>query len=150
MASNACDCGSKLTYSKCCRPLHRGEVIADTPVRQVRARYCAFARKEVDFLWRTLHPLNEERKGDENEVRRMLRDACQTLKFSHLHLIGDRDGSVLFLSEMYEKGKDRSFLERSEFEQDAGEWKYVRGRSRPCKAEQVPSLSWERDAEGPW
>ncbi|WP_084703264.1 YchJ family protein [Actinomyces sp. S4-C9] len=49
-----CPCGSAKPYEQCCGPFHRG---GNPPTVELlmRARYCAFARKDRDFLLRTWH-----------------------------------------------------------------------------------------------
>lgn len=49
-----CPCGSAKPYEQCCGPFHRG---GNPPTAELlmRARYCAFARKDRDFLLRTWH-----------------------------------------------------------------------------------------------
>ncbi|MGL5046562.1 MAG: YchJ family protein, partial [Shewanella sp.] len=55
-----CPCGSRISYQKCCAPLHihvdSGEVIARTPEQLMRSRYCAFVLKNFDYILKTHHP----------------------------------------------------------------------------------------------
>lgn len=148
MAAPLCECGgasdeSQRSYAQCCRPIHRNERRAEAPARLVRARFCAFARRELDFLWRTLHPHHPDRQLPEEEFRRTLRQAFTQLKYVRLHVIEQREPEVLFLAELYEKGKERSFLEKSFFARDQGEWKYLRGTHRSCSVRELASLRWE-------
>ncbi len=60
-AVEACPCGSSLGYMKCCGKLHKeskayGEA---TPEQVVRARYSAYAKREIDFIIGSTHPLNK-------------------------------------------------------------------------------------------
>lgn len=54
-AVEACPCGSGLGYMKCCGKLHKDpEAFADaTPAQVVRARYSAYAKREVRGLERS-------------------------------------------------------------------------------------------------
>jgi len=105
----------------------------------MRSRYSAFALKEVDYLWRTLHPQHPDRSRPEEEVKRELRQSASTFKYTGLRIL-DAEGPdaggrarVLFHARLFEKGKDRSFLEASLFLHDGTGWRYVSGvpRSAP-------------------
>lgn len=52
----SCPCGSGRAYGNCCEPLHRGTANAETAEAVMRARYCAFVKKEIDYLDRSYHP----------------------------------------------------------------------------------------------
>ncbi|KAL7537910.1 hypothetical protein ACHAXR_008151 [Thalassiosira sp. AJA248-18] len=61
-AAAPCPCGSGLGYAKCCGKLHKdAKAYADATAEQVvRARYSAYAKREVDFIVGSTHPLNEK------------------------------------------------------------------------------------------
>ncbi len=131
-----CSCSSALRYSQCCSPLHRGEREAQSPEQLMRSRFCAFARKQLPYLRRTLHPSHPDASRPEADVLRELRASAQGYRYVRLHILGT-DGPdargvarVLFLAELFEHGKNRSFVELSEFEQVAGAWRYARGEAR--------------------
>lgn len=52
----ACPCGSAKNYTDCCRPFHLGKSTPNTAENLMRARYCAFLKKEYDYLEETLDP----------------------------------------------------------------------------------------------
>jgi SEC-C motif-containing protein len=113
----------------------------------MRARFCAFALREVPFLWSTLHPDHFDARREEAAVIRELRDACQRLKYVRLTVLdgGDNaqgdEGEVLFVAEIYQKGKERSFAERSRFRRASdGTWRYLSGDAHPVRAGE-PSLT---------
>lgn len=104
----------------------------------MRSRFSAFARGDADYLWKTLHPNHEDRSLREADVRRSIKATASSLRFMRLHVL-DRRGpdetgtaKVLFLAEVFEKGKDRSFLELSSFRHDGAGWRYVEGALRPA------------------
>jgi len=70
-----CPCGSKTRYIKCCGKLHKSaEVYAAATAEQVvRARYTAYARREVDFIIESTHPLNDSFKKDVKNWKKTLR-----------------------------------------------------------------------------
>ena len=56
-AVEACPCGSGLGYMKCCGKIHKNadEFAAATPEQIVRARYSAYAKREVSKFWVMQH-----------------------------------------------------------------------------------------------
>jgi len=136
MAAPDCPCGSGRRYPACCRPFHQGAEPQD-PVALMRSRFSAFATGEAAYLWRTLHAGHPDRARPERDFLVELRRACQTLRLVRLRVL-DHDGTrVLFHAEIYERGKERSFLELSAFERDAGAggaWRYRSGQLRALRA----------------
>ncbi|KAJ1633693.1 hypothetical protein T492DRAFT_979196 [Pavlovales sp. CCMP2436] len=59
-----CACGSGEMYRVCCEPYHRGEAVAATAERVVRARYSAFAYRQPLYLVNTTHPVNRDFNED--------------------------------------------------------------------------------------
>src|SRR4051794_10242696 len=133
MSSAPCPCGSGEPYAACCRPFHRGLAEPPLPAALVRARFCAFALKEVDFLVRTLDAQHPDRSRDEGALRRELRDAAQRFRYIRLTLLDappaepGSEATVTFHAELFEKGKPRGFQERSVFRHDGKGWRYLRG-----------------------
>lgn len=130
-----CPCGSGAPYKACCKPLHAGQREAATPEELMRSRYAAFATREVEYLVRTLAPEHEDRAAPEADLLRALRATTGALKFTGLAVLhaaedGDR-GEVTFLARVYEKGQDRSFVERSDFRRVDGAWRYVGALDEP-------------------
>jgi SEC-C motif-containing protein len=140
MAATPCPCGSGRTYTACCAPYHKGLAEPPTPAALMRSRYSAYALKQVDHLWRTLHPSHPDRSRPEDEVKFELRKACSTFKYPGLNILEeegpDPEGAawVRFHAQVFEKGKDRSFVERSEFRHDGTGWRYVQGELKPAPA----------------
>jgi SEC-C motif domain protein len=137
--SRPCECGSGAPYRDCCRPYHRGEREPSTCSLLVRARFCAFARKEIDFLWRTLDAEHPARQEPQAQVLAGMRESARILRFVRLKLFEERaqetHGQVLFLAEVFERGKERTFVELSEFRRAEGEgWRYRAGQTIPTPA----------------
>lgn len=100
----------------------------------MRARFAAFAIGDAEYLWRTLHPDHEDRARPKDEVIRALRETSRALRFMRLAILEARDCRVLFRAAVFEKGKDRSFVELSTFarvdaEGESG-WRYLSGEAR--------------------
>lgn len=137
--SPLCPCTSGLKYAACCAPFHQG---AEPPTAQqlMRSRYAAFALGDVAYLWRTLHPAHPDRQRPEPDVTRELRQACRAFNYVGLTLLepqppatGDTD-TVLFLARLFDKGKDRSFVELSDFGRTPEGWRYRSGEGVPTSA----------------
>ena len=132
-----CPCGSGQRYNACCKPFHLGEEPKDVE-QLMRSRYAAYALGEAAYLWRTLHPDHPEKKAqDEQTWTADLRAGRRTLRFVRLRVLDHDQTRVLFHAELYDAGKERSFVERSTFardEQAGGTWRYLSGELRACKA----------------
>jgi SEC-C motif-containing protein len=99
----------------------------------MRSRYSAFALREVAYLWKTMHPEHPDRARPEAEALRELRAMTQSHQFPGLVVLDRRPpdergvAQVLFFAKVFERGKDRSFVERSDFRHDGTGWRYVSG-----------------------
>lgn len=94
----------------------------------MRSRFAAFALGEAAYLWRTLHPDHEDRAIPEAQWSRGMRDASRHLRYMRLEIVEAKGDEVLFRAGVFEKGKDRSFSERSKFAHDeSGAWRYLSG-----------------------
>jgi SEC-C motif-containing protein len=134
-----CPCTSRRPYGECCGPLHRGEREAETPEALMRSRFAAFALADAAYLWRTLHPDHEDRARPKDAVIRSLKDASRALKYMRLTILEARGDRVLFLASVFEKGKDRSFVELSTFARDSEGWRYVSGEARAASDFEDPT-----------
>lgn len=120
----------------CCGPYHRGEREAPDAEALMRSRFSAFAKKEADYLWRTLHPDHEDRGRDKAEVMRSIRATASALRYAGLAILDrrgpDADGiaQVLFLARLFQGSSERSFVELSDFAHDGEGWRYLRGELR--------------------
>ena len=57
--TSPCPCGSTLSYTDCCAPLHVGQKIADTAAQLMRARYAAFVLQHVEYIVATTAPFQQ-------------------------------------------------------------------------------------------
>ena len=70
-----CPCGSNIGYMKCCGKIHKnaqsyGEATAE---QVVRARYSAYAKREIDFIIGSTHPANTNFMTDIEHWRETIR-----------------------------------------------------------------------------
>jgi len=122
---DACPCGSGAAYVDCCGPFHGG---ADPPtaLQLMRARYCAFVRRDAAFLIRTSTPLDRAR-FDMTGLR-----ASFALTWLGLEVIAherggadDSEGMVHFRARCRTRdGREVEHVERSRFVRDGGAWVY--------------------------
>jgi SEC-C motif-containing protein len=131
--SPICPCGTGRPLADCCGPFVQLAAEPPDPVALMRSRYTAFALGQTEWLWRSLHEGYEDRARPEAEVRAELARACRTYKYRGLWIL-DHDlpapdrARVLFFVRLYEKGKARSFVERSDFQHQEAGWRYRGGR----------------------
>ena len=138
-----CPCGAALAYEGCCGPLHRGEREASTAAALMRSRYSAFARGDVEYLVRTLHPDHADREDGDVALRRSLRETLRRYRYAGLRVLDARDAGadglaqVLFEARVFEGRADRSFVERSYFAHDGSGWRYLAGDLLPTRSDAV-------------
>ncbi len=96
----------------------------------MRSRFAAFATGDAEYLWRTLHPRHEDRAHPKEQVVRALKTNARNLKFMRLTILQADGERVLFHAAVFEKGKDRSFVELSTFAHDGTGWRYLSGEAR--------------------
>lgn len=128
---NPCPCNSSRLYHKCCAPFHEGES-PDNALKLMRSRYCAFALGLTEYLVRTTHPDNPERKDDEEVWRKDLARITEQARFDGLKVIefldGEDSASVTFTAFISRGDEDLSFSERSHFVKENETWLYKEGQ----------------------
>jgi SEC-C motif-containing protein len=139
VSKNDCPCFSGQSYASCCKPLHEGKRIADTPEQLMRSRYAAFARGLGAYLIATLSADHPDRAEDQRALLIALSRAKDTQRFLGLKIMdtkveGDH-GEVTFHARIFELGVDRSFTERSSFVKENNAWRYASGVAPDDKAQ---------------
>jgi SEC-C motif-containing protein len=114
----------------------RGEREAPDATSLMRSRFSAFALQNAPYLLRTVHPTHSDRKRPEAEVLRDLLRATRAFEYRSLAILDavppDESGraQVEFRAELVDRGRVRSFIERSDFLHDGTGWRYVSGKLR--------------------
>jgi SEC-C motif-containing protein len=115
----------------------------------MRSRFSAFALKDAEYLWKTLHPGHADRARPKEEVIRSIKRSAAGLKYMRLSVL-DNDGPdeegtarVLFVAEVFEKGRDLTFMELSRFQRDEEGWRYLDGKLVPAPATAAAGMSIE-------
>ncbi|KAL3768001.1 hypothetical protein ACHAWU_005459 [Discostella pseudostelligera] len=140
-----CPCGTGLGYMKCCGKLHRdGKAYADATAEQVvRARYSAYAKREVDFIVGSTHPLNKNFISDIEHWKETIRMNCyDNFELTNCEIVdetyecvGDHEiAKVKFVAKMIQvdSREKTAFMETSLFERAGkhianGAWLYKEG-----------------------
>jgi SEC-C motif-containing protein len=101
----------------------------------MRSRFAAFALGLGDYLVDTLSTGHPDRAYPRADLSRALARAKETQRFLGLRIVdaaelGDT-GEVLFVARIFERGRDRSFAELSQFVREEGAWRYDQGKLVP-------------------
>ncbi|HDT6544542.1 TPA: YchJ family protein [Kluyvera ascorbata] len=137
--SELCPCGSALEYSLCCQRYLSGNEVAPSPSHLMRSRYCAFVKKDADYLVKTWHP-SCQAAAFRNDIHN---------GFAHTEWLGltvfatdegrnADEGFVSFVARFREHNKNGAIIERSRFLKENGQWYYIDGtrpvigRNDPC------------------
>ncbi len=130
--SEPCPCGSGSDYATCCGPLHAGAP-ATTAEALMRSRYCAFARRDADYLVRSWHPSRR------SETAEQLRQHFGDTIWEGLEILeqdaggaGEDSGTVTFCAHYRNGAHSGELHERSRFLREAGHWFYVDGDPLPA------------------
>ena len=113
----------------------------------MRSRFSAFAKKEADYLIRTLHPDHEDRAIDPALLRRQLKSSASEFRYAGLAILEtsppDEEGiaRVLFFARIFQGSSERSFVELSDFARDEIGWRYLRGENLPASVIQGDPMS---------
>ena len=110
----------------------------------MRSRFCAFALGDGDYLFRTLHPAHALRSRPRDEVVPELSRARRTLRYQglevHEHRADGERAQVLFTARVFERGRDKSFCELSDFERVDGAWRYRDGLTSRSSAATIEAF----------
>lgn len=130
-----CPCGSSLAYNECCGSVIKGERPAANAEQVMRARYSAYVRKEIGYLFSSLHPDNRS-DFDEKSTRKWAENS-EWHKLEILNTFGggpeDSEGRVEFIASYTERGVKKDHHELATFSKQAGNWYFVSGGAVPPK-----------------
>jgi len=124
--NNLCPCGSKIDYEHCCEPFIIGKCSAPTAEKLMRSRYSAYVKKNIDYLFRTLHP--DARADFDAKATQAWAERTQWTKLEILN--ADNKDRVEFIASYIENDKHKKHHEISIFKKEAGCWYYV-GQEKP-------------------
>lgn len=131
-----CPCGSGALYSVCCGLLHKG-VAPSSPSALMRARYCAYAAGNVDFIMRTTHTMNPHYRRKKEAWRASLALWCKQTQFKKLEIVeiqensDSKEGYVTFKAFLQVGDTPYILHEKSYFLKTAAGWLYRDGVQLP-------------------
>lgn len=139
---STCPCGSAIAYNDCCEPIIKGVRPAATAEQLMRARYSAYTRTEMDFVFNSTDPANRE--GYDHDGTRAWAENSEWLG---LEIIGtrkggidDNTGEVEFVARFKESGASREHHENALFKKKEGIWYFSDGtmvKSRPLTVTKI-------------
>lgn len=125
----SCPCGSTKNYSNCCEPIIKGTQVAETAELLMRARYSAYTKTEMDFVFNSTDP--ENRENYDHDGTRLWAESSEWLG---LQIIGtskgeknDTAGEVEFIASFMENGTLRKHHENAIFKRKDGIWYFNDG-----------------------
>lgn len=128
--NDPCPCYSGKKYKKCCRPLHQGQKV-DDPVRLMRSRYSAYVLRNYDYIVNTMHP-ESKHLVKTPEWRAGITLFAETTTFIGLEILDNElslddlnTGWVTFHAILQNGDEDTSYVERSLFKKEDGQWLYL-------------------------
>lgn len=120
-----CPCGSRKSYTKCCKPFHDGN---PAPVAEalLRARYSAYCQLNESYLLHTWHPGSRPKK-----IRLTEDSGVHWLKLEIIRTeqggANDKMGIIEFKAYYEADGKSGYLHETSNFVKEDNQWYYFDG-----------------------
>jgi SEC-C motif-containing protein len=126
-----CPCGSNLPFAECCEPIIRGLKPALTAEQLMRARYCAYVKKEIEYLRASLHP-DYRQDFDEKNTK----DWAESSEWHGIEVVEtkeggpeDTEGRVDFIVSFTQNGTKLTHHELANFSKVDGIWYFVNGEA---------------------
>jgi SEC-C motif-containing protein len=132
-----CPCGGG-EFSNCCEPIINGSETASTAERLMRARYSAYATGAIDFLEKSTH--SKTRKQFDPEGAEQWSKDSRWLGLTILSADSSpSDRAHVNFEARYEDkdGVPVFHRERSLFEREDGEWRFVSGGAIPATSQKI-------------
>lgn len=132
---DTCPCGSGMAYDVCCGAIIKGEKAAGTAEQVMRARYSAYAMRDLDYLLTSLHP--SHRSDYDPKSTRAWAEKAQWHKLEIIETAGggpeENEGQVEFIASYSEEGIRKDHHELATFKKEDGTWYFVSGEAVPPK-----------------
>lgn len=139
---NNCPCGSGSAYTDCCEPIIKGALPAQTAEQLMKARYSAYVRTEMDFIFESTHA--DHRTGYDHQGTR---EWAENSEWLGLEIVGTQNGTaedsvgeVEFIARFRDKGELREHHECAKFIRQDGRWLFTDGsmvKSKPIIASKI-------------
>ena len=126
---NNCPCGSNASYTECCEPIIKGSKPAETAEQLMRARYSAYTKTEMDFVFNSTDPANRE--GYDHDGTRAWAENSEWLGLQIIDTVKggkeDNSGEVEFIARFKENGVLREHHENALFKRKDEVWYFNDG-----------------------
>lgn len=127
--SELCPCGSGLEFDACCGPILDGARPAPTAEALMRARYTAYARNRIDFLYdSSSDAVRADFDADAS------RNWAESASWTGMEIVAreqggenDAEGIVEFIARYEMNGVPYEHHERSFFTRVGGAWRFTDG-----------------------
>lgn len=125
--NETCPCGSGASFADCCEPIIKGTRESETAEQLIRARYSAFVTHAIDFIVASTH----SRTRKEIDLT-FIREWSETSTWHGLEIIevkqvNENKAFVSFEAQFTQHGEDQHHREKSLFERENGQWRFVTG-----------------------
>jgi len=118
-----CFCGSDQPYSRCCGPIIKGSIKANSAEKLMRSRYSAYVMAEVDYLFETTH-MSKRAGLDKKDIEQW----AKSNRWQQLEIISAETFIIEFKAYFRDRsGKKQIHYEKSSFVFENGNWFYVDG-----------------------
>jgi len=125
VSTEACLCGSGLSYSECCGQFHSGAKIPTTAEALMRSRFSAYALRNGEYLQATWDITRRPKEIDfSKETVEWQRLVIETVKKGG---VKDNKGLVEFKAYYLQDGEEHVLSEISKFTKQGGRWFYLDG-----------------------
>jgi peptide deformylase len=132
MNNSRCPCGSKHTYSECCKLYHDHKKWPEHPTDLVKARYSAYALNLPLFIVETTHPASPQYEKNKKKWVERIAEFCKKTEFQRLEILHTKEHgsitSVTFKAFLIQNQQNASFGETSFFAKRQNKWFYRNGR----------------------
>ena len=123
-----CPCGSGAAFAECCEPIIKGTRESETAEELMRARYSAFVTHAIDFVVASTHS-RTRKEIDLDFIREWSETSTwQALQILETKQVNANKAFVSFEARFANPaGEDQIHREKSLFERENEEWKFVTG-----------------------
>ena len=121
---NLCPCGSGMEYKSCCELIHLNVQAAQSAEQLMRARYSAYVKHNIDFIYQTFHPQTRRFQS-----QKTIAQWATENKWMGLEIIHATKQTVEFKAHYLDAElKAQEHHEKSTFKQSQGIWYFVDGQ----------------------
>lgn len=122
-----CPCGSGAAFAACCEPIIKGTRESETAEELMRARYSAFVTHAIDFIVSSTHT-RTRKEIDLSFIREWSETSTwRGLEILETKQVNDNKAFVSFEAQFTQGDEDQRHRERSLFEREHGQWRFVTG-----------------------